>query len=163
MTVKTVETFEEEGELYQQTVEYNPVTEEADIRVPAHRDRIGVRVLVGKNMTATVLENNCIIEDTQKDVNISFFSVSKVDKDGVISQSRPKVYRIYTDLGEMETGEVEKLSSSIKKACETKSIHKVQINQVNQTIFEAMKEDQTVTTQVRQSRSSSSCSKISVS
>ena len=67
--VQTVETFEEDGVVYQQKIEYDPKTKEAVISVPEHLDRMAITVVVGEEKTAIVTETSCMIEDTPDDLD----------------------------------------------------------------------------------------------
>ena len=58
------EVFEEENEIFRQTITYDPVNKEAIITVPAHLDRIRISVVVGVETTTTVTDVSCYVEST---------------------------------------------------------------------------------------------------
>ena len=141
-TIDTIETFEENGVIYQQEIKYDPEAKEAVITVPAHGDRKAISVVVGEKTTAVVSESSCVVEDTPDDLDVEEFSNNKTDTNGTITSSKPKVYKIYTDLGEMTTEEKEKLSEGTKNACGSKAIHKTKVEQVDEETFNNFKESQ---------------------
>ena len=98
--------------------------------------------MVGEKTTAVVSESSCVVEDTPDDLDVEEFSNNKTDTNGTITSSKPKVYKIYTDLGEMTTEEKEKLSEGTKNACGSKAIHKTKVEQVDEDTFNNFKESQ---------------------
>ena len=141
-TIDTIETFEENGVIYQQEIKYDPEAKEAVITVPAHGDRKAISVVVGEKTTAVVSDTSCVIEDTPDDLDVDEFSNNKTETNGTISASKPKVYKIYTDLGEMSAEEQESLSEGTKNACGSKAIHKTKVETVDEETFNNFKKSQ---------------------
>ena len=156
-TIDSVETFEEDGIVYQQKTAYNPVTKEATISVPAHLDRKAVSVIIGKDVTTTVSDSSCIIEETARDLDVtSFGSSTKNDTDGIVTQPKPKVYKIYTDLGELSDQEKQSLPQSTLTACKGRSIRNTKIEVVDEATFIKLKAEKGVTSRKIDTTESSS-------
>ena len=164
-TIDTTETFVENGVVYQQKIRYDPDSKEAVITVPAHGDRIAVSVVVGEEKTVVVSESTCIVEETPDDLDVSEFANNKTDDNGTVTPSKPKVYKIYTDLGEMTEEEIENLSEGVKSACEGKSIHKTKIEEVDESMFNQLKSSEEITssTRVNHEKFRNTCSNLTVS
>ena len=75
--------------MYEQKSSYDPVIKEATIDVPAHNDRVGVRIIIGEQYTVTVSSEYCVVEDTPEDFDFERFesneSPSVDDVDAVSS------------------------------------------------------------------------------
>ena len=144
--------FEEDGVMFKQTITYDPNAKEAVINVPAHLDRISISVVVGEVTTTTVTDTSCVVEDTPADLDVTTeFSKNKTDSDGNITPTKPKVFKIYTDLGSMSNEEKENLSDGTRKACEGKEIHKTKVEEVDEATFNEMKNEQSIVTSRRMS------------
>ena len=146
-TVKTEEVFEENGVVYRQSIEYDPNTKEATITVPAHLDRIAISVVVGEEKTTVVSDTSCVVEDTPSDLDVTSFGrrTRQASKDGEITPSKPKKFKVYTDLGEMTADEQAQLSEGTKNACKGKPIHKTKIEEVDEATFNQLKGNNSLT------------------
>ena len=146
-TVKTEEVFEEDGVVYRQNIEYDPNTKEATITVPAHLDRIAISVVVGEEKTTVVSDTSCVVEDTPSDLDVTSFGrrTRQASEDGEITPSKPKKFKVYTDLGEMTSEEQAQLSEGTKNACKGKPIHKTKIEEVDEATFNQLKRNNSLT------------------
>ena len=139
------EVFEEDGVFFRQTIKYDPNAKEALISVPAHLDRISISVVVNEVTTTIITDSSCVVEDTPSDLDVtSEFSKNKTFCNGDITPAKPKVFKIYTDLGSMSNEEKGKLSEGTREACEGKEIHKTKVEEVDETTFNEMKNEQSI-------------------
>ena len=83
----------------------------------------------------------------KKDLDVTTaFSQNKTDSDGTITPSKPKVYKVYTDLGEMTKDEIATLSETTREACKEKAIHKTKVEEIDENTFNQLKNDESITT-----------------
>ena len=103
-------------------------------------------MVIGHCIKKLVSQNLCF-NLLKKDLDVTTaFSQNKTDSDGTITPSKPKVYKVYTDLGEMTIDEIATLSETTREACKEKAIHKTKVEEIDENTFNQLKNDESITT-----------------